>query len=140
LITARMALEAGREVFAIPGSIHSPQSRGCHRLIQQGAKLVETAADILDELRPARAQVSMARARRPQPVAAPADEPAWHDSVANPDAALLQALGHDPVSFDALAARTGLPSDRLAARLLELELAGALQRLPGGLMQRRVNA
>jgi len=137
LITARMALEGGREVFAIPGSIHSPQSRGCHRLIQEGAKLVETGEDILRELRmgaPASARLSPPQASL---FAAEApDEP----GDADPDAALKEALGHDPVTFDVLAARTGLPSERLAARLLELELAGEVQRLPGGLLQRRVAA
>jgi DNA processing protein len=144
LITARMALEAGREVFAVPGSIHSPQSRGCHRLIQEGAKLVETGQDILDELGrvtssvPLRAVMS---ARQPSLFATTSRHeqgtsvPDGRD--AGPDAALRAALGHDPVTFDALAARTGLPSDRLAARLLELELAGEVQRLPGGLLQRR---
>lgn len=122
LITARQAAEAGREVFAIPGSIHSPQSRGCHALIKQGAKLVESAADILDELRGARARPA-------------ADAP----DAAGPDRAdpLLQALGHDPVTLDALQARTGCGTAELNARLLELELEGRVARLPGGLFQRR---
>ena len=119
LITARMAAEAGREVFAIPGSIHSPQSRGCHALIRQGAKLVESAADILEELRPQRRAVPAA-----------ADEPA---SETDP---LLAAMGHDPVSLDALGARTGWPAQQLSAKLLELELDGRVARLPGGLYQR----
>jgi DNA processing protein len=136
LITARMALEGGREVFAIPGSIHAPQSRGCHRLIQEGAKLVETGADVLQELRlsmGAEAPVARLSAPRASLFAS------RHDDVAapHPDEALLAALGHDPVTFDVLSARTGLPSDRLAGRLLELELAGQVQRLPGGLLQRR---
>ena len=130
LITARMALECNREVFAIPGSIHSPQSRGCHRLIQEGAKLVETGDDVLRELRLDPSQRTL--------FATPdAPEPARAD---DPDAALKAALGHDPVTVDVLAARTGLPSDRLAARLLDLELAGQVQRLPGGLFQRRTVA
>jgi DNA processing protein len=136
LITARLAVEAGREVFAIPGSIHSPQSRGCHRLIQQGAKLVETPEDILQELRLDGTPPVPARLSGPQAslfAALPADDPQAPD----PDADLLAALGHDPTTFDALAARTGWPSDRLAARLLELELSGRVQRLPGGLLQRR---
>jgi DNA processing protein len=125
LITARQAAEAGREVFAIPGSIHSPQARGCHALIKQGAKLVESAADILDELRGA----------HPRPAA---DAPAA-DAAAGPDRAdpLLQALGHDPVTLDALQARTGCGTAELNARLLELELEGRVARLPGGLFQRR---
>ncbi len=137
LITARMALECGREVFAIPGSIHSPQSRGCHRLIQEGAKLVETGQDVLDELRigardaPGRATLSGAQ---------PSLFATSTIAAGPPEDALRAALGHDPVTFDALAARTGLPPHELAARLLDLELAGAVQRLPGGLLQRRAAA
>jgi len=127
LITARLALECGREVFAIPGSIHSPQSRGCHRLIKQGAKLVESADDILHELRlPARAVADPGVAAQDE--AEPAQRPA--DS-------LLAAMGHDPATLDALGARTGWPSERLSAMLLELELDGKVARLPGGLFQRR---
>jgi DNA processing protein len=138
LITARMALECGREVFAIPGSIHSPQSRGCHRLIQDGAKLVECADDVLRELRLGLregARAARLSPRQPSLFAAMADDVGADDN--GPDAALKSALGHDPVTFDALAARTGMASDQLAARLLELELAGVVQRLPGGLLQRR---
>lgn len=119
LITARCAVEQGREVFAIPGSIHSAQSRGCHELLKQGAKLVETAQDILDELSPGQP--------RPAGEAAP---------VRADTHAVLAAAGFDPVSFDALSARTGLPTPALQASLLELELAGQLARLPGGLFQR----
>lgn len=121
LVTARLAGEHGREVFAIPGSIHSPLSRGCHALIQQGAKLVESAQDVLEELG--------------RPVIRADSEPAGPST--DP---LLVALGHDPVTLDALSARTGWPVDRLAVRLLELELEGALARLPGGLFQRRAPA
>jgi DNA processing protein len=126
LITARMALEAGREVFAIPGSIHSPQSKGCHALIQQGAKLVQTAGDIVDEL----------RGQRPAALPATDDESdaGDEDTPADP---LLEALGHDPVTMDALQARTGWPTAELSARLLDLELDGRVARLPGGLFQRR---
>jgi DNA processing protein len=123
LITARLASEAGREVFAIPGSIHSPQSRGCHALIRQGAKLVETAEDIIEELGGTAARQAVL------PLAAPAAA----DTAADP---LLAALGHDPVTMDALLARTGWPVAELGARLLELELAGQVARLPGGLFQR----
>jgi DNA processing protein len=124
LITARQALEAGRDVFAIPGSIHSPQSRGCHTLIKQGAKLVDSADDILGELNwasnSATASVLCA-------------------TVTTGDDALLAALGHDPVTLDALLARTGEGAAVLCARLLELELDGRIARLPGGLYQRRGN-
>ena len=124
LITARLASEQGKEVFAIPGSIHSPQSRGVHALIRQGAKLVETAQDVLEELH--------------WPAWAPAPEdPAAPDPGPDADsAALLQALGADPVGLDALQARTGLETAILQARLLELELEGRVGRLPGGLFQR----
>ncbi|MBS0447197.1 MAG: DNA-protecting protein DprA [Proteobacteria bacterium] len=118
LITARLAVEAGREVFAIPGSIHSPLARGCHALIKQGAKLVESAQDILEELR-----IGV-------PAAAPADAaPLRGDPI-------LDALGHDPVSLDALVARTGWPASDLNIRLLDLELEGRVARLPGQLFQR----
>jgi DNA processing protein len=128
LITARLALEGGREVFAIPGSIHSPQSKGCHRLIKQGAKLVESAADIVDELGGARRRA-----------ASPATQLEAAPDNADPHfAALLQALGHDPVTLDALMARTGCSASELSALLLELELRGEVARLPGGLYQRRV--
>lgn len=121
LITARLAAEAGREVFAVPGSIHSPLSRGCHVLIREGAKLVESAADILEEL----------QGDTPGTVASlAADE----TTPADP---LLDALGHDPVSLDALCARTGWSAQELSARLLELELEDRVARLPGGLYQRR---
>jgi DNA processing protein len=117
LITARLASEAGRDVFAIPGSIHSPQSRGCHWLIKQGAKLVDSAQDILEEL-----------AGASPPVAAAND--------AGPTDPLLQALGYEPVSLDALVARTGCSAAELSSRMLQLELEGQVARLPGQLFQR----
>lgn len=123
LITARMAAEQGREVFAIPGSIHAPQSRGCHALLRQGAKLVETAQDVLEELRLQAAPLA--------PVVAPAPAGAGHVHRE-----LLQALGFDPMGLDALVARTGLDAATLQVRLLELELEGQVARLPGGLFQR----
>ena len=136
LITARMAVESGRDVFAIPGSIHSQQSRGCHQLIQEGAKLVESGDDVLRELRfGPQGETRRARLSPAQPSLFAAMTS--NDAADGPDDALRAALGHDPVTFDALAARTGLPSDQLAARLLELELAGVVERLPGGLLQRR---
>ena len=137
LITARLALEAGREVFAIPGSIHSPQSRGCHQLIQQGAKLVETGDDIIQELQIGGASTRSVRFSAPQ-ASLFNDMPGVDssDAATGVDAGLLAALGHDPVTFDALSARTGWPADQLSARLLDFELAGIVQRLPGGLLQR----
>jgi DNA processing protein len=131
LITARLAAEAGREVFAIPGSIHSPQSRGCHALIRQGAKLVETAQDIVEELGLPVMEGSTAAAQAGSagdPPGSPASDP------------ILEALGHDPVSLDALMARCGWPAAELSARLLEMELEGRVARLPGGLFQRRFSA
>ena len=121
LITARLAAEQGREVFSIPCSIHSPQSRGCHRLIRDGAQLVETAADILEELGSA--------APLTRPPEQPTERPANGDNV-------LAALGHDPLTADELAARTGLTADALLAILFELELGGAVTALPGGRYQR----
>jgi DNA processing protein len=126
LITARLALEQGRDVFAIPGSIHSVQSRGCHALLKQGAKLVETAQDVLEELGCA-----------PQPVVSSgqqAVQPALHEG------ALLQALAFEPTGLDALVDRTGMTPADLQAQLLELELAGEVARLPGGLFQRMGSA
>ena len=125
LITARQALEAGRDVFAVPGSIHSPQSRGCHALIKQGAKLVDSADDILSELNWSAASPAPPATGTPQA------------GVADP---LLAALGHDPVTLDALLARTGESAATLSARLLELELDGHVARLPGGLYQRRAQS
>ena len=125
LITARLAAEAGRDVFAIPGSIHSPQSRGCHALIKQGAKLVDGARDILDELR--------LDAAPPASIGVDCGSGVVDDP-------LLDALGYDPVSLDALIARTGRSAGDLGARLLELELDGQVRRLPGQLFQRRASA
>lgn len=123
LITARLAVEQGKDVFAIPGSIHATQSHGCHALIRQGAKLVESAQDVLEEM----------PGHTGRPLSGPA--PALHD-----DDDLLQALGLDPVSLDALQARTGLAIAPLQARLMTLELEGLVARLPGGLLQRLVRA
>lgn len=121
LITARMANESGRDVFAIPGSIHSPQSRGCHALIKQGAKLVETAQDILEELRWSADVVDKGQALQGAP---------------NDDDPLLAAIGFDPVGLDALAARTGRSAADLQVKLLDLELEGRICRLPGQRFQR----
>ena len=128
LITARLAAEQGKEVFAIPGSIHSPQSRGCHALIKQGAKLVELAQDVLEEL-----NVPMAGSAGSASMAPDGTDSASKRPAEDP---LLEALGFDAASLDALQARTGLETARLQAQLLELELSGQLARLPGGLFQR----
>lgn len=133
LITARMAAEQGREVFAIPGSIHAPQSRGCHALIRQGAKLVESAQDVLEELRmpPAAGKQSASSG------AAVLDEEGSRDiDTRQTESPLLQALGFDPMGVDALVARTGMDAASLQVELLELELDGRVARLPGGLYQR----
>ena len=128
LITARMAAEQGREVFAIPGSIHAPQSRGCHALIRQGAKLVESAQDVLEELKiPATTVPGLPHQGVNAPGAAASDE--TEDPV-------LAALGYDPMGLDALIARTGMDASTLQVALLELELDGRIARLPGGLFQR----
>ncbi|MEZ5741987.1 MAG: DNA-processing protein DprA [Burkholderiaceae bacterium] len=125
LITARLALEAGREVFAIPGSIHSPVSRGCHHLIRDGAKLVEQADDILAEL-PRLGGFSPAR-----PSAVSSAGPADPDQQI-----LLDHLGWDPVSVDLLSSTWPGEAPSLAESLLKLELAGTIERLPDGRVQR----
>lgn len=121
LITARVAAEQGREVFAMPGSIHSPLARGCHALIKQGAKLVESAADILDELA---WQTRLTPPQYPESDAETASDP------------LLDAFDGAPATLDALAQRTGLTLDTLSAKLLTLELEGRIASLPGGRYQK----
>ena len=128
LITARIAAEQGREVFAVPGSIHSPQSRGCHRLIKQGAKLVETVADILDELRWRTASEGCGSASQALPAADP--------NTATEAGRLLQSVGFDPFSLDELVTRAGLTAERAAVVLLELELQGQIASMAGGRYQR----
>jgi DNA processing protein len=124
LITARSAAEQGREVFAVPGSIHSPLSKGCHALIKSGAKLAESAEDVLSELASFR-RTGFASTRAPAAArAAGGDEP------------LLECMGFDPVDVDSLCARAGLPAERVSTDLLRLELAGRVAVLPGGLYQR----
>ena len=129
LITARLAAEQGRDVLAIPGSIHSPQSRGCHALIGQGARLVSSVQDVLDEIgwpNPSQAITSPAR-----------------DVEAEPEASehpLLQTLGYEPMSLDELQRRCGWPTDQLQAELLGLELDGQVARRPGGVFQRLFRA
>jgi DNA processing protein len=122
LITARLANEQGKDVFAMPGSIHSPLTKGCHNLIKQGAKLAETAEDILEELKlPWRASVIGGRAT------------AAMVGTADP---VLEQLGYDPVDFDTLVARTGVSADMLASLLTRWEIEGVIEVLPGGRYQR----
>lgn len=125
LITARQAAEQGREVFAIPGTIHSPVAKGCHLLIKQGAKLVDDVQDILAELQWARVSE----------VGASEDNNADTDAVDNSDP-VLSSMGYDPVSADALLERIDLPAEEILARLAELEICGAIASLPGGKFQR----
>ncbi len=123
LITARDAVEAGREVFAIPGSIHSPLARGCHQLIKSGAKLVEEAEDVLSEL-PFFVRKEAVR----QPPAVPQKPPELDKEYEM----LLDALGFEPATIDVLVARTHLPGESVASMLLILELQGRVAALPGG--------
>jgi DNA processing protein len=131
LITARQAAEQGRDVFAIPGSIHASLAKGCHILIREGAKLVDTAADVLEAM----ALSPLARKSSP-PCGAGTGVAA---GAAFADSALLAALGHDPVEPDMLLASMGLSPALLSSQLLALELAGMVERLPGGRVQRVVN-
>ncbi|HKW82006.1 MAG TPA: DNA-processing protein DprA [Casimicrobiaceae bacterium] len=126
LITARFAVEQGREVFAIPGSIHSPFSKGSHRLIKDGAKLVETAQDVLEELGIAPSGDA----------AGEKDKLALAGTASGAAARLLAALGHDPAGVDLLVERTGLAAHEIAVLLVELELAGQVRELPGGTFER----
>lgn len=122
LITARLAGEQGREVFAIPGSIHSPQARGCHKLLKEGAKLVEIAQDVLDEL-------GLTTAATP-----PSLQPT--EPASDSDGQLLLCMGFEPCGLDELSSRSGLSAALLSSELLHLELQGRIASLPGGLFQR----
>jgi DNA processing protein len=124
LITARLAGEQGHDVFAIPGSIHSPFSRGCHKLIKEGAKLVETAQDVLEEL------------SWPNIPHAAVTVPAESAALDGDSVALLAALGFDPATPDELCVRLGWAAERVTALLLQLELAGKVAQTPGGRVQR----
>ena len=128
LITARLAVEQGKDVFAIPGSIHSTQARGCHALIKQGAKLVESAQDVLEEM------MLETPAARANPIDPDAGLPS--PGLLGINMPLLEALGFDPVGLDALQARGTLDTASLQAQLMSLELEGLVARLPGGLFQR----
>lgn len=142
LITARLANEMGRDVFALPGSIHSPLSRGCHRLIKEGARLTEEPGEIIEEL--GLAAISLPDARPDvlpgaaktarQPVPSPAAQPGAEPTYArgSAPARLLAALGHAPATLEILAMRTDMNGAALQAVLLELELAGHVDALPGG--------
>jgi DNA processing protein len=132
LITARLAAEQGREVFAIPGSIRNPQTRGCHRLIRQGAKLVEIPQDIFDELRP----LAGALARLAQTLKTTNREPKTDGLLHKGHQILLDALGFEPAGVDLLVERTGLRADEVASMLLMLELEGRVESYPGGLYLR----
>ena len=148
LITARCAADMGRDVLAIPGSIHSTQAKGCHALIRQGAKLVETAQDVLEELRVTGGAALTSVDNVPDPFD---DEAHFADDMGHADEdgmpvggsvssgdAVLDCMGHVPIGLDAIQARTGLPTATLQAQLLDLELDGYLARMPGGLFQRIV--
>ena len=157
LITARLAGELGREVFAIPGSIHSPLARGCHALIRQGAKLVESADDIHDELRQPQQGSLLANKNQHAPKQGPVPDPVRStagrtrtnttlgtSTASKPvlehdddTAVVLQALGYDPVHPDVLLQRTGLDMARLTAILLQLELAEIAHRHANGCYQRQ---
>jgi DNA processing protein len=126
LITARAAAEQGREVFAVPGSIHSPLSKGCHALIKSGAKLAESAEDVLSEL----------SAFRRSGFASSSSATVSSASTASTEEPLLACMGFDPADVDSLCTRAGLPAEKVSAELLRLELAGRVTVLPGGLYQR----
>ena len=129
LITARLAAEAGREVMALPGSVLAAQSAGCHALIRQGAALVTSVDQVLEELQ--------ALPPLDLPTVAAPGRVETKGQTAPPADLVLQALGHDPLTLDALIGRCGWPAHQLSAHLLTLELEGRVARLPGGLYQRR---
>ena len=138
LITARLAGDQSREVFAIPGSIHSTFHKGCHHLIKQGAKLVETAQDVLEELRidaqltpaPEAAVPGARAARKPKSAAKSA-------AKSTPSDGLIAHIEHTPIDVDTLVSRSGLPVDQVVTELTMLELSGSIEQLAGGRWQRR---
>jgi len=134
LITARLAAEQGREVFAIPGSIHNPLARGCHQLLRQGAQLVETVDDIFAELRALVGALAPALQAAVEPESPAAAAPVLDKAYE----ILLDALGFEPAGVDTLVERTGFAADEVASMLLILELDGELESRPGGRYVRRV--
>jgi DNA processing protein len=121
LITAHQAVEQGREVFAIPGSIHNPQARGCHQLIREGAKLVDQVSDIIEELGSLLGFIAQQQENESSDI-----------QLDQEAIGLLEAIGYDPVSADALVERSGLTIDKLSSMLLSLELSNLIQSAPGG--------
>ena len=136
LITAKQALDMGKEVFAIPGSIHTTVAKGCHDLIKQGAKLVDCAQDILEELKDLPILVEKSAATEISKSTSDSDVEAALLAADDQTRKVLDHLGHDPVGLDELQMRSGLPIAQLQAELFQLELNGALGRLPGGLYQK----
>ncbi len=135
LITARLASEQGREVFAIPGSVHNPLARGCHQLIREGAKLTECADDVLEELLPlASASAWLRNDENASTFSQSSEKP--KDCAEKPADGLLSSMGYDPCRVDDLVERTRLTSEEISAMLLMLELDGQVESLPGGLFQR----
>jgi DNA processing protein len=134
LITARYAAEQGREVFAVPGSIHNPQARGCHALIKEGAKLVETARDVLEELAPVLRSYALPTASPESglPILAGGESTVPDRKLDDDYAKLLDAMGHDPVTTDVLIRRTGMGANGVSSMLLLLELEGYVSSYPGG--------
>lgn len=126
MITASLAIEQGREVFAIPGSIHSPVAKGCHQLIKQGAKLVECTADILEELKNLHANVSPLGLM---------SEISQNSTESN---TVLDCMGFDPVNFETLLIVSGLTTEALSAMLMVMELEGKITTLSGGKYQRLI--
>lgn len=136
LITARLAGEQGREVFALPGSVHNPLARGCHRLIREGVRLVEEPEELIEALAPAARALGMELAARLASGTGAATPAAIEPASQDPEYRLLQqALGHDPATLDDLASRTGLPPAALSSMLLMLELDGRVESLPGNRFQ-----
>jgi DNA processing protein len=144
LVTARFAGEQGREVFAVPGSIHNPMARGCHQLIRQGAKLIESADDVLSELAPIirdqlPASTSILRPAKPTRTVTSQPKVAAAKPELSPEQAqFLDLMGYDPINIDRLVDLSGLSIAALSATLLELELESLVDRLPGARYQRRV--